>query len=67
MSKTSIEYLTERRDHVDELFLTYVRKETLMSNIPDLSRLALIGGRLDTMIRREQARQRTSRRSGEKA
>ena len=56
--KTTLEKLIARRDLVDEMFLQYSDKERLNSNLAALGNLALIGGRLDTMIRRVGARER---------
>lgn len=56
--KTTLEKLIARRDLVDEMFLQYSDKERLNNNLTALGNLALIGGRLDTMIRRVGARER---------
>lgn len=50
--------LIQRRNHVDEKFLDYARPEKLSGNFESLAHLALIGGRLDTIIRRKLAEER---------
>lgn len=55
--------LMRRRDEVNDMFILYSDKSRLKSNIEALSQLALIGGRLDVMIRRRmQATRRMDRR-----
>lgn len=53
--------LMEMRDAVDEKFVAYARPETLSGNYASLAHLALIGGRLDTIIRRNLAHERKER------
>jgi len=64
--QTKIEMLHERRDRVDQAFL---RMTDLLRPVDspkdimqDLANLALIGGRLDTMLRREYAAKREASR-----
>lgn len=58
----AVERLIEARDAVDEMFLTYSRPEVVRGNIKSLSQMALIGGRLDAIIRRQYVRDREARR-----
>lgn len=51
-----IQYLRDRREEVDRLFLEYAAPNLLRANIISLGNLALIGDRLDKMIREETGR-----------
>ncbi len=51
-----IQYLRECREEVDRLFLEYAAPNLLRANIISLGNLALIGDRLDKMIREETGR-----------
>lgn len=62
----TVERMIEARDAVDEMFLIYSRPEVVRGNFESLSQMALIGGRLDALIRRRlqherEARQRDAR------
>lgn len=54
--------LMAMRDSVDEKFVAYARPETLSGNYESLAYLALTGGRLDAIIRRNLAHERKTRR-----
>lgn len=53
--------LMEARDRVDEKFLEFVSPATLNGNYDGLAKLALIGGRLDAIIRRNLAQERNEK------
>ena len=53
---TDLDTLLQHREKANGLFLEYVGK--IPGNLESLSQLALIGGRLDTLIRREVVRRR---------
>ncbi len=50
-SKEELEGLLSRKRMIDRLFITYSEDKMLAGNFQTLANLALIGGRLDAMIR----------------
>lgn len=54
----ALERLMRMRDRVDCDFLEYAETGKVLNNLAALSQLALIGGRLDTLIRRQIAHDR---------
>lgn len=58
-----LEELLDRRAKADALFYTYSDPRVMQANIPVLSQMALVAGRLDVLIRREQARTRKPKES----
>lgn len=57
----ALKRLTDTRDNVDDMFLAYVTPQNLLPNLEQLSQLALIGGRLDKIIRDERTARRQAR------
>lgn len=58
MPKDTIAELLARRDRVNELFLEYSDPRKMQANIDGLAGLALIGGRIDALIRQHGVRTR---------
>lgn len=65
MADITLADLLQRRDAVDERFLYYSDRALIAGNTQALAQMALIGGRLDTMIRRERAAERARKRWAE--
>lgn len=53
-----LDKMIQARDQVDDMFLEFATPGKMSGNYESLSHLALIGGRLDTLIRRERAARR---------
>lgn len=60
--KFDVAALVKARDKVNSIFVHYAGEATLASNFESLSQLALIGGRLDKLIRDEGSRVAAERR-----
>lgn len=54
--------ILERRNSVDEQFMVFSGKDRIVGNIEALASLALIGGRLDALLRRSMAEDRAGKR-----
>lgn len=63
MSNIRMEDLLARRDAVNELFLDFTAPGKMTGNFTPLANLALIGGRLDKLIRDELAERRRANNS----
>ncbi len=63
-SAEGIARLTAMRDNVNEKFLAYASDDSLIANLQPLSQLALIGQRMDSMIRQHWQAVQSSRRRG---
>lgn len=55
--------LVERRDAVDEKFIEFSHPSKIAGNYKSLAQLALIGGRLEHLIRRSREYDRKQRRN----
>ncbi len=62
MASQTMSALLMRKEEVDRLFFEYTDPKVLRDNYALMSQLALIGGRLDVMIRRRAEHERKSKR-----